>query len=208
MYAAAMKQIKTAFILLILFSLLTGVIYPLLVTGMAQILFPYQANGSLIINNGKIIGSQLIGQSFTSPGYFWGRPSATTPYPYNAANSTGSNMGPSNPDFIKLVYSRVDTIRQADPENRDRIPVDLVTASGSGLDPEISPLAAYYQVPRIAKARGMSEQDIQSLIQQLTKNRTFGILGEPRVNVLNLNIALDSLQKIPLEEFFRNNEGG
>lgn len=201
-------QIKTAFMLLLVFSILTGVIYPVLVTVIAQVIFPFQANGSLIINDNKLVGSQLVGQYFSSPNYFWGRPSATSAYPYNAQASSGSNMGPSNPDFIATVTARINTLHQADAQNRDLIPVDLVTASGSGLDPEISPLAAYYQVPRIAKARGISEQDVQSLIQALTKGRTLGILGEPRVNVLNLNIALDSLQKVPLEEFFRINGNG
>jgi potassium-transporting ATPase KdpC subunit len=187
------KPVKTACILLILLTFLTGLIYPVLVTGLAQLLFPWQANGSLLTKNNQRIGSTLIGQSFTDPKYFWGRPSATTPFPYNAENSSGSNIGPSNPNFLVAVKGRIQVLHQADPQNQYLIPIDLVTASGSGLDPEISPLAAFYQVSRIAKARGLAEKDISILIRHLIINRTLRILGEPRVNVLALNLALDEL---------------
>lgn len=203
MFTNILQQIKTAFLLLVIMTVLTGLIYPMLVTLLAQQMFPYEANGELIERNGKIIGSELIGQNFTAPEYFWGRPSATTPYPYNAENSSGSNLGPSNPDLMTAVNKRIDTLKKADPKNDLPVPVDLVTASGSGLDPEISPEAAYYQASRVAAARNMSLQDVQNLIQQYVNDRTFGILGEPRVNVLALNIALDSLMNPPLEEFMK-----
>lgn len=194
MLTSSIKQIKTAFMLLILFSILTGLIYPAVVTGLAQLLFSWRANGSIMQQNNKIIGSELIGQSFSDPKYFWSRPSATTPFPYNAENSSGSNLGPSNPDFLATVKDRVANLRKADPQNKNLIPVDLVTASGSGLDPEISPLAAFYQVHRVAIARGVSETEIQILIKNRIKNRFLKILGEPRVNVLELNLALDNLE--------------
>ena len=194
MFRAAINQLKIALILLVSFTLLTGLIYPVAVTGVAQLLFSKQANGSLIEQNGKTVGSALIGQSFTDPSYFWGRPSATSPYPYNGEASSGSNMGPSNPDFLTTVKDRIAHLREFDLQTR-LIPIDLVTASGSGLDPEISPLAAFYQVPRIAKIRQISENDLQVLIQSLIQNRTLGILGEPRVNVLQLNLALDTATK-------------
>lgn len=189
----SIKQLKIAIILFVIFTIMTGVLYPLLITGFAQLVFPWQANGSLIQENGTAVGSQLIGQSFTSPNYFWGRPSATIPFPYNAASSAGSNMGPSNPDFLATIKQRVMNLTQWDPNNKQAVPVDLVTASGSGLDPDISPAAAYFQVQRIAQARGISAASIQALIQRLTVYRTFGILGEPRVNVLQLNLGLDHL---------------
>ncbi len=189
------KQIKIAFILLVLLTLLTGLIYPVLVTAIAQILFPWQTNGSLIIQDNKIIGSQLIGQSFTDNRYFWGRPSATTPFPYNGINSSGSNLGPMNPDLLKTVKNRITLLHQADPSNLSPIPIDLVTASGSGLDPDISPYAAVYQIPRIAKARGLSELQLKKIIDDCTTPRAFGILGEPRINVLFLNLALENLEK-------------
>ena len=187
------KQIRSAFFLLLILTGLTGIIYPALITVVAQSLFPLQANGSLIEANGKIVGSKLIGQNFTDPKYFWGRPSATTPFPYNAANSSGSNLGPSNPDLFAKVKERIIKFNQADPLNADLIPVDLVTASASGLDPEISPLAAFYQIPRVAKARGLSETDVGILVESLIKGRTLGFLGEPRINVLELNLALDKM---------------
>jgi K+-transporting ATPase ATPase C chain len=189
----ALKQLKTAIILLLIFTLLTGFIYPMLVTSIAQLLFPFQANGSLIKYKNQLIGSQLIGQSFTDKNYFWGRPSATTPFPYNAENSSGSNWGPTNPAFLSIVKMRVITLQQSDPQKQKSIPIDLVTASASGLDPEISPFAAIYQVPRIAKARKIPEQKILALIQQLTKKRSLKIIGEPRLNVLELNIALNNI---------------
>ena len=192
---AALKQIKTALIFLLLLSLLTGFIYPAVVTLFAQIFFPYQANGSFIHVNGNTIGSILIGQYFDTPNYFWGRPSATTPFPYNAANSSGSNMGPSNPEYLATVKKRIAVLHQSNPDNQNAlIPIDLITASGSGLDPEISLQAALYQIPRIAKERHVSEEEIQTLIYKLMKKRTFHLLGEPRINVLKLNMALDQLR--------------
>ncbi len=194
MLTKAIKQIRTAITLLILFTILTGLIYPAIVTVFAQLLFPWQANGSLIQQHGQYIGSELIGQSFTDTKYFWGRPSATTPFPYNAENSSGSNLGPSNPDLLAAVQARIAALHKVDPQNTNPIPIDLVTASGSGLDPEISPLAAFYQIPRIAKVRGISTNQLYLLVEQTTEKRFFGILGEPRVNVLKLNIALDNLK--------------
>ncbi|WP_454784284.1 potassium-transporting ATPase subunit KdpC [Legionella sp. WA2024007413] len=199
MIKEALKQIKTALIFLLLFSLLTGLIYPAVVTALAQIFFPYQANGSLLLVDSKPIGSALIGQYFDAPDYFWGRPSATVPFPYNAAYSSGSNMGPSNPNFLAIVKQRVSKLQQYNLEDptmmkKQLVPVDLVTASASGLDPEISPLAAYYQIPRIAKARHISEQEIQKLVNQLIKKRTLHLLGEPRISVLELNLALDHIR--------------
>lgn len=193
------QQVKPAVILLVLFTLLTGVIYPLAVTGIAQILFPSQANGSLIVRDGKAAGSELIGQSFDAPRYFWGRLSATGTFPYNAfdaeklTSSSGSNNGPLNPALLDAVRARVEALKAADPENTAPIPVDLVTASGSGLDPHISVGAAYYQVHRVARARGLEESRVRALVDQFTTGRQFGILGEPRVNVLLLNLALDEI---------------
>lgn len=194
MFANVIKQMKTATILLLLMILLTGLIYPAIVTLLAQMIFPWQANGSLIKSKNKIIGSVLIGQSFSEPKYFWGRPSATQPYPYNATNSAGSNLGPSNPALKIIVMQRIAQFQKTDPKNTNDIPVDLVTASASGLDPEISPLAAVYQIPRVAAARKLSEQQINMLINTLIINPTFGMLGQARINVLQLNIALDNLQ--------------
>jgi K+-transporting ATPase ATPase C chain len=185
------KHIRPALVLLALFTVLTGVIYPLVVTGIAQLVFPREANGSLIVKDGKVVGSSLIGQPFDDPKYFWGRPSATTPYSYNAGSSSGSNLSPTNPDLIKAVQGRVDALRAADPDNTAPVPVDLVTASASGLDPHISPAAALYQVHRVAKARKLDETNVQQLVARHTHGRWLGILGEPRVNVLELNLALD-----------------
>lgn len=194
MFKEAVNQLKTAFMILALMTFLTGFIYPASITAAAQLLFPRRANGSLIEQNGKTIGSELIGQSFTTPNYFWSRPSATSPYPFNGENSSGSNMGPSNPNFLATVKERAAQFRQLNSEAQLLIPVDLVTASGSGLDPDISPAAAFYQIPRIAKARNIAEQDLQKLIEHLIQPRSFWILGEPRINVLQLNIALDKLR--------------
>jgi len=170
------------------------VAYPLLVTGIAQGIMPTGANGSLIVQDGKQVGSALIGQPFSDPKYFWGRPSATAPFPYNAAASSGSNLGPSNPALAEAVRARIAALRAADPGNGSAVPVDLVTASASGLDPHISAAAAQFQLPRVARARGLSEQRVQQLVADHTEHRQFGILGEPRVNVLRLNLALDALK--------------
>jgi K+-transporting ATPase ATPase C chain len=188
-------QIRPALTLLLLLTVLTGLVYPLAVTGLAQLLFPDQANGSLIVHEGKVIGSKLIGQHFDRPEYFWGRPSATSPFPYNAAASGGSNLGPTNPALIEAVRARVAALRAAGPDNDLPIPVDLVTASGSGLDPHISPAAALYQVKRVAHARNLEETNVRKLVLQRTEERQFGLLGERRVNVLQLNLALDALSR-------------
>ena len=186
------KHLRPAIVSLVALTVLTGLIYPAVVTGIAQLLFPSQANGSLIYRDGKPVGSALIGQPFDDPKYFWGRPSATSPFPDNAGSSGGSNLGPTNPDLQKAVQGRIEALRAADPGNTAPIPVDLVTASGSGLDPDISPAAALYQVRRVAKARGLTEDAVRQLVEQQVEGRQFGFLGEPRVNVLRLNFALDA----------------
>jgi K+-transporting ATPase ATPase C chain len=173
-------------------SVLTGVVYPLAVTGVGQLLFTHQANGSIVAVNGKPVGSALIGQQYSSPGHFWGRPSATGPYPYNAAVSSGSNLGPLNPALTDAVKARIEALRAADPGNDKPVPVDLVTASGSGLDPEISLAAAHYQATRVAKARNLPADKVQTLIEQQAERPWLGIFGEPRVNVLKLNLSLDA----------------
>ena len=193
-----LSQIRAALVALVVLTLITGVAYPLLVTGIAQAAFPHPANGSLIVRNGRAVGSGLIGQSFDDPKYFWGRLSATTdsngkPLPYNAGASAGSNLGPSNPALLDEVKGRVDALQMADPENRATIPVDLVTSSGSGLDPDISPAAALYQVHRVARARRIDQGRVRALVENHTVGRQLGILGEPRVNVLELNLALDDM---------------
>ncbi|MFA4861439.1 potassium-transporting ATPase subunit KdpA [Methanoregula sp.] len=187
------KQIKPAVVLFFVLTLLLGIVYPLVVTGVAQVIFPVQSNGNVLEHNGKVVGSALVGQPFTSKNYFWGRPSATSPVPNNAGASSGSNLGPNNPALTDAVKARVDALHAADPTNSQLIPVDLVTASGSGLDPDISIAAALYQVPRIARERNLNENDLQALVAQQTEPRQFGIFGEPRVNVLSLNLALDDL---------------
>ena len=187
-------QLRPALVSLAALTLITGFLYPLVVTGIAQVLFPWQANGSLILTDGKPVGSSLIGQPFDAPKYFWGRPSATSPFPYNAAASSGSNLGPTNDALMKAVQARIDALKTADPDNPLPLPVDLVTASGSGLDPHISPASAAYQVRRVARARGMEETVVRQLVAQNTEGRQLGILGEPRVNVLTLNLALDTLK--------------
>jgi K+-transporting ATPase ATPase C chain len=186
-------QIRPAILLLVLFTIVTGLVYPAVVTGIAQLAMPGKANGSLIESGGKPIGSELIGQAFSDPKHFWSRPSATSPYPYNAASSAGSNQGPTNPALIDAVKDRVKALRDADPENKAPVPVDLVTASGSGLDPHISPAAAEYQVARVAKAQGLAPERVRALVAQYTHGRQLGFLGEPVVNVLQLNLALDTL---------------
>jgi K+-transporting ATPase KdpC subunit len=193
-----LNQFRPALVLLAVFTLITGIVYPLLVTGIAQVAFPYQANGSVLVVEGRAVGSELIGQPFDDPKYFWGRLSATGAFPYNAFNaptltgSSGSNYGPLNPALTAMVQARIDALKAADPENSAPIPVDLVTASGSGLDPHMSVAAALYQLPRVARERNLTEDQVRALIDQNTDGRQFGLLGEPRVNVLKLNLALDS----------------
>jgi K+-transporting ATPase ATPase C chain len=193
-------QLRPTFVTLLLLTVATGVFYPLLVTGIAQIAFPRQANGSLILSEGRAVGSELIGQPFDDPRYFWGRLSATGAFAYNAYNaetltgSSGSNYGPLNPALLEAVQARVDALRAADPGNSAPIPVDLVTASGSGLDPHMSPAAALYQVARVARERGLSQEAVRALVQEHIEGRQLGFLGEPRVNVLELNLALDALE--------------
>jgi len=187
-------QLRPAIVSLAIFTLLTGIIYPLVVTGIAQLAFPHQANGSVIVKDSRAVGSELIGQQFDDPRYFWGRLSATGPFPYNAGSSSGSNLGPTNPALTTAVQSRIAALNSVDPTNTLPIPVDLVTASGSGLDPQISVAAALYQIPRVAKARGLSEETVRALVDQYTQERLLGFLGEPRVNVLLLNLALDGIK--------------
>ena len=185
--------LRPALSLFIFLSIVTGLLYPLLTTAIGKVAFSHQASGSLLVKDDKIIGSTLIGQSFRSPAYFWGRPSATSPMPYNGVNSGGSNFGPTNPAQKSAVVDRIKVLHDADPANTQLIPVDLVTASGSGLDPEISPAAAYYQVHRIASLRGLNPETVASLVVQATDGPQLGLLGEARVNVLKLNLALDNL---------------
>jgi potassium-transporting ATPase KdpC subunit len=188
------RLIRNAVSMLLVMTAITGLVYPLAATGVAQVLFPHQANGSLIEKDGKPIGSELIGQYFDDPKYFWSRPSATTPQPNNGTASNGSNLGPSNTALRDAVQQRIDALRKADPGNTAPVPADLVTASGSGLDPEISPAAAQYQVARVARVRHLSDEQVQALVAKFTQGRQLGVLGEPRVNVLQLNLALDSQQ--------------
>lgn len=187
------QQVTVAFRLLMLLTVLTGVVYPLTITVFAQSFFPWQANGSLLVRHGQPIGSLLIGQSFSKPSYFFGRPSATTPYPYNGASSSGSNLGPSNPAFLATVKARMMYLKTLDSNPIHLIPVDLVMASGSGLDPDITPAAAFYQVPRVAAARRLPLHDVYALVFHHITARSFGFLGEPHVSVLPLNLALDNL---------------
>lgn len=186
------EHFRPAMLIFVLLTILTGVVYPLLVTAIAQTAFSYQANGSVVIRDGKPVGSELIGQPFDDPRYFWSRPSPTGPVPYNAAASTGSNLGPTNPAHLDAVKGRVAAIRKAHSDQTGPVPGDLVTTSGSGLDPHISPAAAEYQVSRVAQARGISADQVRQLVAAHTAGRTVGLLGEPRVNVLTLNLALDA----------------
>jgi K+-transporting ATPase ATPase C chain len=188
------RELRPAAVILLVLSVITGLAYPLLVTGIAQVAFPGKANGSLIEQGGKTVGSELIGQPFADAKHFWSRASATSPYPYNASSSGGSNQGPLNPALTDAVTARVKALRDADPGNTTLVPVDLVTASASGLDPHISPAAAEFQVTRVAKARGVDAQTVRGLVVQATEERQLGFLGEPRVNVLRLNLALDALR--------------
>ena len=187
------QQLKPALVLFLLLTVLTGVVYPLAVTVVAQTAFAHQANGSLVFRGTDVAGSALIGQPFDDPKYFWGRLSATAPLAYNAAASSGSNLGPLNPALVDAVKARVDALRAADPDNHTLVPVDLATASGSGLDPHVSPAAAHWQVPRVARARGLDPATVDALVTRNTEGRQWGFLGEPRVNVLALNLALDAL---------------
>jgi potassium-transporting ATPase KdpC subunit len=189
------QVIRPAVVFMIVMTLLTGVIYPLLITAIAQVAFPEQANGSLIHDGDRIVGSTLIGQPFDDPKYFWTRPSGTGPFGYNAAASSGSNLAPTEPNLAAAFKSRVEAVKQADPSNDKPIPVDLITASGSGLDPDISPAAAEYQVARVAKARGLAEDALRELVKKHTTLRTLGLLGEDRVNVVTLNLDLDKAGK-------------
>ena len=190
-----LKMLRQSVMALVALIVITGIIYPLAVTGIARGVFPHKANGSLIVQNGKAVGSSLIGQPFSDPKYFWSRPSATSPEPYNGAASSGSNLGPTNPALLKAVQERIAALRAADPGNTAPVPVDLVTASGSGLDPDISPAAAYYQAGRVARVRGLSLQQVEGLIVRFIQDRQIGVLGDPRVNVVQLNLALDLLAK-------------
>jgi len=202
------RELRAAAVMLLVLSIITGIAYPLVVTGIAQVAFPAKANGSLIDAGGKpaqngagasvdgarAVGSELIGQPFSDPKHFWSRPSATSPYPYNASASSGSNLGPLNPALTDAVTARIKALRDADPGNTAPVPVDLVTASASGLDPDISPAAAEFQVARVARSRGLDPQRLRALVAQATQGRQLGFLGEPRVNVLRLNLALDALR--------------
>lgn len=185
------RQLRLSLVFLAVFTLLTGVIYPLVVTGIAQTFLSSQANGSIVTANGNNAGSELIGQPFSDPRYFWGRLSATVPFPYNAAASSGSNYGPTNPELRKAMESRMEALRAADPDNTDPVPIDLVTSSGSGLDPHISIAAANYQIGRVARNRGNTNEQVKALVGSCTEGRQFGVLGEPRVSVLRLNLMLD-----------------
>jgi potassium-transporting ATPase KdpC subunit len=186
-----LATIRNSLMSLLLFTFLTGIIYPLAVTGIAQVIFPHQANGSIIMKDGKAVGSGLLGQQFEDPKYFWGRLSATGPYPYNGASSSGSNLGPNNPNLTAAVEARIKALREAEPGNTAKIPVDLATASASGLDPHISLAAAEYQAGRVAKARGLDETTVRALVAKQSEGRWLGIFGEPVVNVLKLNLTLD-----------------
>ncbi len=195
------RLIKTSLLMLLTLTLITGVAYPLLVTGIVQLVFPKQANGSLLHEKGKLVGSELIGQPFDDPKYFWSRLSATGPFAYNAAASSGSNLGPTNEALLQAVAARVQALRQADSSNTQPIPVDLVTASASGLDPHISPAAAYYQVSRVARARNLDENFVRQLVERHIEGRQLGFLGEPRVNVLKLNLELDNASTEAVERY-------
>jgi len=186
-----MREIRSSLLVFLMLTVVTGIVYPFIVTGIAKTVFSSQANGSLIRADDKVLGSMLIGQNFSDPKYFWGRPSATSPQPYNAAASSGSNQGPTNPALTDAVKARIEALRAADPKSAAQVPVDLVTASGSGLDPHISIAAAQYQIARVAGARGLSEDKLRELVAMHTEQRQLGVLGEPRVNVLQLNMALD-----------------
>ena len=190
-----MALVRTSIMFCIVFTIITGIVYPLSVTGVGQLLFPYRANGSIIVKDGKAVGSSLIGQQFDDPGVFWSRPSATSPYPYNASSSSGSNMGQANPDLTSAIQDRVAHLKAADPLNTLPVPIDLVTASAIGLDPHISPAAAMYQTSRVAKSRALGEEVVRSLVTTHTQWRQLGLFGEPVVNVLELNLALMEIKR-------------
>lgn len=189
------EQIKPAVLIFAILTVITGIAYPLFITGASRILFHAKANGSLIYRDGKAIGSNLIGQQFDDPKYFWGRLSATSPTQYNAASSSGSNIGPANPALIEAVKARIQALRSADPDNKYPIPVDLVTSSASGLDPHISVAAAYYQIPRVARARGMSQKEVMSIVSRHSSSRVSALIGAPVMNVLEVNLELDEFKK-------------
>jgi K+-transporting ATPase ATPase C chain len=191
--------LRPALMLFVMLTIVTGVVYPAVVTAVSQAVFPHQANGSLIDKGGKTVGSEIIGQQFDAPYYFWGRLSATTPNPYNAQSSSGSNLAATNPALVDEVKGRIAALHAADPANTAAVPVDLVTSSGSGLDPDISPAAAEYQAGRVANARGIDRERVETLIAEHTRGRQLGVFGEPRVNVLQLNLALDDLKPMHLE---------
>ncbi|MBV8876495.1 MAG: potassium-transporting ATPase subunit KdpC [Gammaproteobacteria bacterium] len=193
-FSPFLASLRPALVLFLVLSVLTGFLYPLLITACAQLLFPRQAQGSILVRDGHAVGSRLIGQSFSDPGHFWSRPSVTTPQPYNGTASNGSSFGPLNPQLIDAVKARIAALRAADPDNLAPVPIDLVTASASGLDPEISVNAANYQAARVARVRGLAPERVRALIAQHTGGRLAGVLGEPRVNVLELNLALDALK--------------
>lgn len=188
-----LRACRTSLSIFVLMTVLTGVVYPLAITLVANVILPHQARGSVLTDGDRIVGSELIGQAFRGPGYFWSRPSATGPVPYNAASSSGSNLGPSNPALHTAIQERVSRLQAAGGSKVTPVPVDLVTSSGSGLDPHISPAAAEYQTARVAKHRGIPEPEVRQLVRQYTEGRQFGLLGEPRVNVVRLNLALDKL---------------
>ena len=194
MLSTLTSQLRPAVSVFALLTLVTGLAYPYAMNGLAQATFPAEAAGSLIVRDGKLVGSSLVGQNFTDPGHFWGRPSATGPQPYNGAASSGSNQGPLNPALADAVKARIEALRVADPDNTAPVPVDLVTASGSGLDPHLSPAAAEYQVARVARARGLDPEDVRALVAQHRSEPQFGLFGDARVNVLTLNLALDALR--------------
>jgi K+-transporting ATPase ATPase C chain len=188
------EQIRSAILMFVILSLLTGIFYPAFIAGAVYIFFPHQSTGSMLYQNNKLLGSALIGQEFTDPKYFWGRISETSPVAYNSSSSSGSNLGPSNPALIERIKARIRALKEFDPDNTNPIPIDLVTSSASGLDPHISIAGAYYQIPRVARMRGLTEDTVKAIVNRHTNGRIFGLIGEPVVNVLELNLELDSIK--------------
>jgi K+-transporting ATPase ATPase C chain len=188
------EQIRSAILMFVILSLLTGIFYPAFITGAVYIFFPHQATGSMLYQNNKLLGSALIGQEFTDPKYFWGRISETSPVAYNSSSSSGSNLGPSNPALIEKVKTRIRALKEFGPDNTNPVPIDLVTSSASGLDPHVSIAGAYYQIPRVARMRGLTEDTVKAIVNKYTNSRIFGLIGEPVVNVLELNLELDSIK--------------